>query len=486
MKRSWARRTAELHGQLSSIATTDLRWWLIAGGAAAVEPFGRGGDYVLSDATPTGDTFIGYRAAPPADPIEDAIARAKAARIAIRELDGVLPEQPLAVTLRGPSTNGTSGGNGALGATAVPSALDVAAFAIGDRCVTGRLEDPGLAAQLAAVLAGSTTPLPWHGETPFVCVSLGDDPLELARHGHRRAWVAGSGPWLGLGRARELATVSTCHLVVDGYGHARITGRIAELTRAIRRGEPARLPALAAVADGIPLGVAWRELPYPAPRVLPLGYALGLVLHRLAGRPDAPFSPTFQIPIAPGDRDDPTRVRRRVIPGILSVRFDAGTPEPYAVFEARARAVLAEEAAGRGLSTRLLAAARGAPAPLAWKRRSLGATRAAWLERLAEVIGGRACLSKIAVEGALPPSCAVSSPARLATSSDLLGGCVLTICEDAEHSAITACGSGLAGTTAAANELLDELLARVGDGMLPACGRDDSSSGSAPPARSRR
>ena len=100
-------------------------------------------------------------------------------------------------------------------------------------------------------------------------------------------------------------------------------------------------------------------------------------------------------------------------------------------------------------------------APLAWKRKSIGATRARWLDRFAEVIGGRACLSKITVDAPLPPSCAVSSPARLATPDDPLGGCVLTILEDARHSAITACGSGLAGTPAAANELLDELLALV-------------------------
>ncbi len=469
MKRSWARRTAELHGELSAIATTDLRWWLLAGGAAAVEPWGVDGDYVVSDATPTGDTFIGYRAEPPSDAIDDAIARARAARTALTELDGELPDQPLAVTLRDPSIkNGDSSGTSALAAAVVPSPLAVAAFAIGDRCVIGELDDPRLRDQLAATLDGAT-PLPWHGATPFVCVSLGEDPIALARHGHRRAWRHGAGPWLGLGRTGDLATVSTCHLVVDGYGHARITGRIAELmawhTPSSQHTHP--LPALRVVDGGIPLGVVWRELAHPAPRALPLGYALGRVLHRLAGRRDAPFSPTFQIPIAPGDRDDPLRIRRRVVAGILSVRFSAGTPEPYEIFEARAREILAREAAGEGLTTRLLAAARAAPAPLAWKRKSIGATRARWLDRFAEVIGGRACLSKITVDAPLPASCAVSSPARLATPDDPLGGCVLTILEgsgQAPRSAITACGSGLAGTPAAANELLDELLALVKPG----------------------
>jgi hypothetical protein len=55
----------------------------------------------------------------------------------------------------------------------------------------------------------------------------------------------------------------------------------------------------------------------------------------------------------------------------------------------------------------------------------------------------------------------VSSPARLATAEDPLGGCVLTILDDGHRAAITACGSGLAGTPASANALLDELLALV-------------------------
>jgi hypothetical protein len=456
--RSWVRRTAELHQELSAIAKTDLGWWLLAGGVAAVEPWGHGGEYVISDATPTADTFLGYLDPWPADPLDDAIARARAARDALRELDGQLPHQPLAVTIES-----TPHGGGGCAHAVVASGLEVAAFAIADTCVIARLDDPMLRDQLVAARDGERPP-PWRGAVPFVCVSIGDDSLATARHGHRRAWQAGSGPWLGLGRAGELATVSTCHMVVDGYGHARIASRIAELMPPPAfPGRAARIatPPLARVAGAIPLGVAWRELPVPSPRALPLAYALGRVLHRLGGRDDAPFSPTFQIPIAPGDRRDPLRIRRRVVPGIVSVRFDDGVPEPYALFEARCREILAREAAGHGLCTRLLAAARAAPAPLAWKRKSIGANRARWLERFAEVIGGRACLSKIRVDAALPPTCAVSSPARLATETDPTGGCVITLLDDGCRAAITACGSGLAGTPAAAAELLDELLALV-------------------------
>ena len=85
--------------------------------------------------------------------------------------------------------------------------------------------------------------------------------------------------------------------------------------------------------------------------------------------------------------------------------------------------------------------------------------RPRWLDRFAEVIGGRACLSRIRLDVALPPTCAVSSPARLVTPADPLGGCVLTVIDDGTRAAITACGSGLAGSPATAAALLDQLLA---------------------------
>jgi hypothetical protein len=454
--RAWARRTATLHGELAAIAEVDPRWWLLAGGAAVAEASPARAAYVISDAEPGADTFLGHAAPPPRDPIADAIARARAARIALRELDGALPEQPLAVTLR---RNGET--------VLDPSALDTAAFAVGDRVLVADLDDPALPAQLAALVAGAATgaatgpaapPPRGPGPVPFVCVSLGSDPIETARHAHRRAWAAGRGPWLGLGRAGELATVSTCHLVVDGYGHARIAARIAELAPPGPAGDSPPLPPLAPVPGAIPLGIAWRELPIPAPRALPLAYALGGILHRRAGRREARFSPTLQIPVAPGRLDDPMRRRRRVHPAAVSVRFEDGAPEPYAAFEARARAILVRESQGAGLMSRLLAAARAAPAPLAWKRRGISANRPRWLDRFAEVIGGRACLSRILVDAPLAPTCAVSSPARLAAAADPLGACVITVVDDGARAAITACGSGLAGTSAGAADLIEELI----------------------------
>jgi hypothetical protein len=459
--RGWLRRTSELQRELAAVAEVDPRWWLVAGGAALAEVHAPPEIYLACDAEPDADTFMGHRAPRPLDPIADAIARARAARTAVRELDGALPDQPLAVAI-------ARAGGGRL----EPSALDVAAFAIGGACVVGALDDPGLARQLAAVIDGAPA-ASWRGAMPFVCVSVGDEPLATARHGHRRAWTERGGPWLGLGRAGELAVVSTCHLIVDGYGHARIAARIAELAAGAppdtgpahhqqvqqqqQQVNARALPELAPVADGVALAIAWRDLPEPAPRVIPLAYAIGKILHRRAGRPAAPFSPTIQIPVARGGKDDALRLRRRVVAATTSVRFHGGEPEPYAAFEARARDVFAREAAATGLVSRLLAAARAVPVPLAWKRRSISAKRPRWLESFAEVIGGRALISRIATDTAMPHTCAVSSPSRLASAADPFGGCVVTIVDDGARAAITACGSGFVGAEISPADFLDEL-----------------------------
>jgi hypothetical protein len=459
--RAWARRTAEIQGELAAVAEVDPRWWLLAGGVALAETRARSEVYLACDAEPDGDTFMGYRAARPRNVVLDAIHRASAARTALRELDGGLPDQPLAITI-----------DRSRGADTRQSALEVAAFAIGARCVTARLDDPTLATQLAAVLAGADPPA-WRGETPFVCVSIGDEALETARHGHRRAWTERGGPWLGLGRAGEVGVVSTCHLVIDGYGHAWITARIAGLTAlaggAAGAGAGAgagdgtagghTMPGLAPIAGAVPLAVVWRELPCPTPRVIPLAYELGRILHRHVGRRDARFSPTIQIPVARGRKDDPLRLRRRIVSATTSVRFEDGVPEPFAAFEARVRGVFSREAEDLGLVSRLLAAARAVPVPVSWKRKGISAKRPRWLESFAEVIGGRALLSRIVMDSPIPPMCAVSSPSRLATELDPIGGCVVTIVEGGVHGAITVCGSGFAGTADAGAALLDELVA---------------------------
>ena len=455
--RSWLRRTTGIHGELAAVAAIDPWWWLLAGGVALAETAARDTVYLACDTEPDGDTFMGFRSPAPRDVVTDAIARARAAGAALAELDGTLPDQPLAVRIDRSRTTACR--------------LDVAAFAVGAHCLVARLDDPSLREQLARVVAGAVPPA-WHGEPPFVCVSLGDEPLETVRHGHRRAWTEAGGPWLGLSRAGELAVVSTCHLVVDGYGHALIVASIAAHASKAPLDERSvvgpRIPALEPIGGGIPLSVCWRELDERPHRVLPLVYELGQMLHRDAGQRDARFSPTIQIPVARGDRSDPLRLRRRVVSATTSVRFADGVPEPFAEFEARVRGVLAREAASSGLVSRLLAAARGAPVPLAWKRKGIGAKRPPWLDRIASLVGGRALVSRISVDIAIPPTCAVSSPSRLASAADPLGGCVISMVDDGTHGAITLSGSGVVARA----EVLEELLERVAVSPAGAAARD--------------
>jgi len=450
--------------------------------------------YLASDAEPGSDTFMGVITGRAADsPIADAIAHAHAARAAIRDLDGQLPTQPLAITLRR---------RGDAGASVETSGLGAVAFAIGDHTWSCELraaidDERELAAELIAALdaleqqrpppSGTARLRPLgQGATPFVTISIGDEPSALARHGHRRGWTTADaaggerGPWFGLSRTGELAIVSTCHLAVDGYGHAALTALIGKHARglapraaAIVPHHRAHAPPLARVDGGIALGVASRSIAMPSPRAIPLAYALGQLLHRAAGLPSARLSPAFQIPVArlpPAHRDaaigrDPivesARRRRRVVPAIATLRFAHGAPEPYDVFAQRVRTTLQREAEGRGMISRLLAAARAAPAPLAWKRLALSPVRPRWLDRFADKFGGRACLSRICVETPAPIACAVSAPGRIATRDDPFGGCVITIVDDGRQASITACGSGLAGTDSDAESVISELLERL-------------------------
>jgi hypothetical protein len=56
------------------------------------------------------------------------------------------------------------------------------------------------------------------------------------------------------------------------------------------------------------------------------------------------------------------------------------------------------------------------------------------------------------------PACAVSSPGRLPTPTDPLGGCVVTVVDDGRVGAITLCGAGFVDSDRTAASLLDEVL----------------------------
>jgi hypothetical protein len=470
-------RLAELRALLDEVAAVDWRnplWWALTASAAAALGRPPQAGYLASDAEPRADTFMGWPVPAPgtaADAIADAIVRAHAAARALADLDGELPDQPLAVTLA------TGDGAAAVRSTDVRRV----AFVVGDRAFLARLADrPGDDGPLAAALARAAAGAPG---APLVAIDgrscpaaiavvLGDQPAATCRHQHRRAWTAGGGPWLGLGRAGDLATVSTCHLVVDGYGHAWLTARIAagadDARASLARAAAAAtaLPPLPALAVAQPLGVAWRHLPR-LPRFAAVAHALGRVLHADEGQPAAVCSPTFQVPVAPGDRSDPLRRRRRVVPALLSVRFPDGdgSPEPLAALADRADAIVRREAAGAGLMSRLLDAARAAPAPLAWKRRMVGAgARPLLFASITRVLGGRACLSMLRLGAEIagaPPLVAVSSPGLLPSILDAAGSTVLTAIGDDRGATLTASGCGHTGDAAAAEAFLDRLLARL-------------------------
>jgi len=482
------RRYRELRALAEEVGVVDRRdpaWWLVLGGAALLEALaelrGAAAPYIASDGEPHGDTYMGWPAPGPRDlagAIGAAVADAAAASRAIIELDDTLPGQPLAVAIR-------DGG----GARLAPVDPANARFAIAGRRLAARVSGSpdeliavarALARQVRDGAAGAPVPA-------AIGAVLGDHDPAIARHLHRRCWTDGGGPWLGLGRAHELALASTCHLVIDGYGHALIAARIAA-ARASDAGLRTRLAAAAAEIVGTatvppppplagvePLGIAWTRLDAALPRFAELTHALGRVLHDEVGDPAAPFSPVVQVPVARGARDDSLRWRRRVVYALLSVRFADGRAEPVDVFARRAAAVIAREVDGAGLLTRLVGATAALPIPLALKRRRVAGARAPRWDGPLELLAGRAAFSLIRVQPGdappAPPLVAVSAPGLVLPAGAPRSTSVLTLIADGHGTTATLCGTGLAGTTAGARALLDR--------WLSATARDRAASGSA-------
>jgi len=403
--------------EIADVRWRDPAWLALLGGAHLAETWaairGVPATYLHSDAEPHGDTFMGWPSPAPtrlADAIADAILDARAAAAALISLDGTLPSQPLCVSIR----SGRA-------ASLIPANPHLVTFVIGARkCVLDASLPPIALSEALAnpiALSGGRAQASPQSKGSSIAVVIGDHAPGLARHLHRRAWTHAGGPWLGLGRAGELAVASTCHLVVDGFGHAAISraisnrdpdrelrAQLANAARAVCGDAP--IPALPPLAAAPPLDVAYRRVA-SLPRFAPLAYNLGTLLHDGSTR----FSPTIQVPVAPGRSDDPARFRRRVVTALLSVRFtdDGRIPEPLAAFTARAHAAIAREAAGRGLLSRLLAATAALPIPLALKRRSLVGARSPKLAGPVAVLAGRSSLSVLRV-AAGPPLVAISAP----------------------------------------------------------------------------
>ncbi|HKA90842.1 MAG TPA: hypothetical protein VKE22_24435 [Haliangiales bacterium] len=449
----------ELASLLDEIAAVDWRrpaWWGLVAGAALLERFARSADgplypvYLSVNGGPRSDTFMARDRSPVRSAgarAARAVARARAAAAAVATLDGQFPDQPLRCALRRR--------DGWL--VREPATLDRAAFVTPRGVLVADLADERLAARLAAACVGPALPPP-AGATA-VAVSLLDHRAATARHLHRLAWMGGRGPWLGLGQAEGLEVASTCHFVVDGYGHGRIA---AETFAALDRvpdadhGPAVDWPA-PDVAGAEALGIAAARVPAPrTPRAI---YALGRALLAHFGNGTA-FSPTFQIPIAPGGWDDPERRRRRVLFALASLRLvDDERPEPFDAFARRLEAIAAREAEGKGVLTRILRATTQAPLPARLRRRLLTSEgRTHPRVPPIEVLAGRGSVSAIRYpEGERPPAplYAVSSPALAAPPHDPRGAVVLTLVHHGDEATATLCGNGMAGTPEGARAFLD-------------------------------
>jgi hypothetical protein len=452
---SWLGRIAELRALVDEVAPvswSDPRWWALVSTIAAAETRRGEGAYLLSDAGPATDTFMAWPAPRPVDPIAEAIALARAARAAVAALDGTLVDQPLAGTIAIDDR----------GARLVPAPLDTVAIAIGDRVVVAPLaaSDAAMATAIAALVRGElVAPLaPLDGQRPFCTISIGDDKWPTARHGHRRAWIdvpVRGGPWLGLGRVGDHLVASTCHYAIDGYGHALLASSIAARNAACPRGTPQQLPPLAPVPDGQPLSLAFRTVPHRL-RAIPVAYRLGVLLGAELGVRRGK-SPTIQIPVAPGDRDDPARFHRRVVPALVSVRFAGADEEPLEAFAARARIAIAREAERKGLASRVLAASRALPVPVRWKRRIAASPGGSspWIAPLFDTLAGRACVSMLRLPPwGETPLVAASGPSR----SDATGSVVVTLVDSgAGGTTIAVTGTGRWDSAAACTRLIDQL-----------------------------
>jgi hypothetical protein len=443
--------------EVAPAAWLDPRWWALVSAVAAIETRPSASAYLVNDAGPRGDTFMAWAAPRPRDVVAEAVALARAARAALADLDGALVDQPLAGTI--------AIGHG--GARMTPVALDAVAIAAGDRVALAPLgaPDAALVAALAAfVETGEVTGplLPLGARRAFCTIAIGDDAWATARHGHRRGWIdPASGPWLGLARIGDHLVASTCHYAIDGYGHALLVAALAAATSgaaaAAAPGPVRRVPPLAPVRGVAPLAFASRAWPSERARAVQVAYRAGCLLGAELGTRRG-MSPTIQIPVAPGRKDDPDRWRRRVLPAVVSVRWDGEHPEPFERFARRARAAIAREAAGDGLASRVNAAGRGLPVPVRWKRTAAtpAAAPSMWIAPLYDILAGRACVSVIRPPAGVP-AIAASVPAR----ADAVGATVITIVDaGAAGATITVTGTGRWGTDAACARVIDQLLQR--------------------------
>lgn len=457
---SWAARRASLRAELAALGVDgDPRLRGLALVVAALEArVGTADGYLASDAGPASDTLMAWAAPPPppglAAACADAVARAVAARDAMRALDGALPGQPLAVHVaRRPD------------AAVVRNPLHHAAFVIGRHVAVAPLDGdrPTLVAALVELAHDRwQAPLAPLGATPPALVAwVSPGTWPGARHSHRAAWQPSGGPWLGIARVGERVALSTTHFVLDGFGHAWLAAQVAAalarapaLTPRDLRGGDAAVPLAQVAMPDVPLALAVRALDGIGVGAGRLAFAMGAAL--LDQDPRATWSPTIQVPVArAGEGADG---RGRVTPALVRVARPGGVLEPYAAFAARYRAAVARERAGAGLVSRVLAAAHVVPVPRQLKRGVAGApVRPRWLAPITEVLAGRAGASvlRLPAAWAAPPLVAASSPAV----GDARGAWLATVVDGGHGAVLTVGGTGALGQGAALDAIAGTLAA---------------------------
>lgn len=491
---SRARRFAStwraLKNQFDEVA--DVPWWHpawlgLVGGIAALEALGRGDAdddgqylYLAANGGPAADNFMGREAAAPVDIAEAAVAaalRARAVVDAVAEVDGALPGQPLTRLLawRGGwlERAGVSSRAVALVAADRAARVDVET-ATDDQLVAGAIAlalgrelPPGF----ASIERESVEPV-----DAIAAVAVGPTTIECAQHVHRNAWTRGGGPWLGVGDAPPLWVATTCHVAVDGFGHALVTDAIGRRLDAVPPDVRSRLLAVARNAPGAHAAPPALE---PPPGALHLGFAgryvaggVGRFAHQayaFARALDAVYSdasgpshtPTFHVPVAPGRLGADDRRRRRVVHALLAARRRDGAIESFDEFAARLAPFIEREVAGLGALPRISRAAANAPLPLEVRRRLLVSKHRS--RRSAppfEVLSGRGRFSSMRFprgERPASPLYAVSTPTLQATDEDPRGAVVLTLIHHENGCSVTSSGTGrMAGT--GARDFLDRWL----------------------------
>ena len=417
---------------------------------------------------PTADTFMATESAgPPHDRaarIARAVRRAQAVATTLRSLDRAAPGQRLLKALR---LDG-----GWLREHLIASRATVPiVFLVDGRAYVADVDPDAPAAPLVEALSGrprlrevdksATVPT----EAPAAIMV---DPVSgaWARSFHRLGWTRGGGPWMGVADSPGYAVVSTCHAAIDGYVHARISSDIL-FDPADRVLGPGRAPIdLALIDDALepPLvGFASARIEGP-PRSLAVGgfaralHAFASVLDRRLGDPISAHSVSFHVPIAPGDRADSARWRRRPLYGLLALDKRDSELESLESLRARLPELLRREGRGLGLLTRVLRGTLELPIPLSLRRRLVH--RAPWTDRWfapARLLTGAGYLSWMRfIEAELPAL--PMYPSAVPSFSASRGGAGLSIAPYRGGLAVGLTTSGSLGTAAAAREFLDEWL----------------------------